>query len=108
MEELFGSESRFLLVRAPIHGLVAFLMFRFERENRENIVYWSVSLLISRWADLNTIINSYDIQLSKPVHRKGLGSILLRQLVRVASRWGMQKITLTVIKGRLACLNHVD
>jgi hypothetical protein len=48
--ELFGEDSRYLLVRpfdssrnvttAP----VAYAMFQFERENKENVVYWYVLL----------------------------------------------------------------
>jgi hypothetical protein len=54
--ELFDSASRFVLVRQigppesvesqPISKpLIAYTMFRFDREARENVVYWYVSLV---------------------------------------------------------------
>jgi hypothetical protein len=45
-EELFDQQSIFLLARVADDSetradeLVAYAMFRFERENRQNVVYW--------------------------------------------------------------------
>jgi hypothetical protein len=39
LEELFAPVSRFILVHAE-GKLVGFVMFRFEYEYRENILYW--------------------------------------------------------------------
>jgi N-alpha-acetyltransferase 40 len=50
--ELFDSASRFVLVRqigppksVESQPLIAYTMFRFDREARENVVYWYVSLI---------------------------------------------------------------
>jgi hypothetical protein len=44
--ELFDRQSRFILAQDTRHNdegrklLVGFIMFRFERENNEDVVYW--------------------------------------------------------------------
>lgn len=45
-KELFDPNSRFMLARTDsaesCPALVGFVMFRFEHEDEENIVYWSI------------------------------------------------------------------
>lgn len=56
-KELFDPLSRFILVhlKGDEDGLIAFVMFRFEYEERESVLYWSIPslsrvLLTSTWA----------------------------------------------------------
>ncbi|CCM05143.1 uncharacterized protein FIBRA_07352 [Fibroporia radiculosa] len=85
--ELFHPLSRFVLVRslggdregAPA-ALLAFVHFRFEREEGQNVVY------------------CYEIQVRTDARRAGVGKRLMAVLERVGRRWRMQKIMLTVFK----------
>jgi len=80
--ELFGPLSRFILVYldGAVHELVAFVMFRFEYEEGENLLY------------------CYDLQVSKGFQRLGLGKILMQHLAAIGAEWDMAKMMLTVFK----------
>ncbi|KAF7306986.1 N-acetyltransferase domain-containing protein [Mycena indigotica] len=79
--ELFDPLSRFLLVKTGA-ALVAFVTFRFEFEDGNDILY------------------CYDLQVSEAARRRGLGRVLMEYLANIAKDMKMQKIMLTVFKGK--------
>ncbi|KAI0931959.1 hypothetical protein AcW2_000723 [Taiwanofungus camphoratus] len=93
-QELFHTLSRFVVVRrdetkdngepakreGPVKPIVAFTMFRFDREEGENVVY------------------CYELQVHREMRRAGLGRFLVEQLLSIGPKWGMKKIMLTVLK----------
>ncbi|KAJ3500713.1 hypothetical protein NLJ89_g9671 [Agrocybe chaxingu] len=80
-KELFHSLSRFLLVyKTGDPSLLAFVMFRFETDYDEDIVY------------------CYDIHVSSAAQGLGLGKKLLGELVKLCEEYQMEKIFLTVLK----------
>jgi len=94
--EIFDPRSRFILVRDTTYKdkehkpLVAFITFRFERENKEDVVY------------------CYEIQVASSVRRNGLGQILLRQVVNIGAQQGMCKIMLTAFKANAAAIQFYE
>ncbi|KAG6911912.1 hypothetical protein DXG01_000159 [Tephrocybe rancida] len=78
-EELFNRLSRFILVDVA-DELAAFSMFRFEYEEKENILY------------------CYDLQIRQAHQRTGMGKLLMRILERIGTAWSMEKVMLTVFK----------
>lgn len=79
LAELFDPLSRFFLVYLA-ERLIAFVMFRFEHEDDEDVLY------------------CYDIQISLMHRRVGLGKRLIQLLEVVGKDMGMDKIMLTVLK----------
>jgi len=92
--ELFDPLSRFLLVHRRLQHLsdglserlVAFTMFRFDREEGEEVVY------------------CYELQVSKEDQHRGIGKILTQLLADIGGKWSMQKIMLTALKRNTAAL----
>jgi len=93
--ELFDPLSRFILVHQqsqyPIHNqpsnrLVAYTMFRFDREDGEEVVY------------------CYELQVSKDAQQRGIGRILMQLLSNIGGKWGMRKVMLTVLKRNTAAI----
>ncbi|EGO00059.1 hypothetical protein SERLA73DRAFT_160099 [Serpula lacrymans var. lacrymans S7.3] len=99
--ELFDPLSRFILLErmnennqleegaeSPIgvesstfpRTLVAYTMFRFEREDSQNVIY------------------CYELQVKRETQRLGLGKRLTQCLVDVGTEWKMKKVMLTVFK----------
>ncbi|KAG6845785.1 hypothetical protein H0H87_003839 [Tephrocybe sp. NHM501043] len=78
-DELFHRLSRFILIYAA-DDLVAFTMFRFEYEDKEELLY------------------CYELQIRESHWRKGLGKLLIQILERIGVEWGMEKVMLTVFK----------
>jgi len=79
-KEIFHSLSRFILVYDEEDMLVAFVMFRFEHEYDEDILY------------------CYEIQVAASARGKGLGKGLLGDLEKICKEYNMEKVTLTVLK----------
>ncbi|KAL6310012.1 acyl-CoA N-acyltransferase [Sparassis latifolia] len=91
-DETFHALSRFILVRKindenegigsrdSRNPLVAFTMFRFEHEYKEDIIY------------------CYEMQVCETERRHGLGRHLVHQLASMGKTWRMEKIILTVLK----------
>ncbi|KAH9837104.1 acyl-CoA N-acyltransferase [Rhodofomes roseus] len=90
--ELFHELSRFIVVRNTPEvsstsvpaTIVAYSMFRFEVEERKDVVY------------------CYEVQVHQQSRRSGLGGCLMKQLVSIGKRWKMQMIMLTVFKSNVA------
>ncbi|KAK1232680.1 hypothetical protein PQX77_004156 [Marasmius sp. AFHP31] len=83
-KELFHKHSRFL-VASPANqsdALAGYTMFRFEHEQDENLLY------------------CYEIQVRGSYQGKSLGKILMGAIEPIAQRWEMEKIMLTVLKGK--------
>jgi len=91
--ELFHRLARYILIYGPqteqngsasgqaTLPLVAYVGFRFEDEDGENVLY------------------CYELQVSNVSQRHGLGKFLMQQLSNVGRHWQMQKVMLTVLKG---------
>ncbi|KAN0100681.1 Acyl-CoA N-acyltransferase [Tylopilus felleus] len=83
--EVFHPLSRFVIARdisEPTNnpGIIAYSIFRFEREHRQDVIY------------------CYELQVSKESRRLGLGRVLTQTLSDIGARWGMTKMMLTVFK----------
>ncbi|PCH33801.1 acyl-CoA N-acyltransferase, partial [Wolfiporia cocos MD-104 SS10] len=89
--EMFDPLSRFIIVRhnqedhldqskSKSASIIAYSMFRFEREERQNVLY------------------CYELQVQREFRRAGLGIRLMQQLVSIGKRWYMENIMLTVLK----------
>ncbi|KAH9950468.1 acyl-CoA N-acyltransferase [Amylocystis lapponica] len=102
-KELYHSASRFIIVRgdsgevgdsnATQGGachLVAFSMFRFDREFGVNQIY------------------CYELQVCKSLRRSGLGSHLMRQLLSLGRDWRMEKVILTVFKANMTAMQFYN
>ncbi|KAH0838357.1 ESSS subunit of NADH:ubiquinone oxidoreductase-domain-containing protein [Lanmaoa asiatica] len=87
--EMFDPLSRFIVARGfsvptsnlASSGVVAYSIFRFDREDRQNVIY------------------CYELQVSKDSRRFGLGRLLTQILSDIGAQWGMTKVMLTVFKG---------
>ncbi|KAI0704945.1 acyl-CoA N-acyltransferase [Cytidiella melzeri] len=86
-QELFDPlTSRFIIVRSTVGDeeiaadIAAFVMFRFEYDQGERLLY------------------CYEIQVTEPWRKHGLGRFLASQIIKIASRWNMEKVMLTVLK----------
>lgn len=84
--EMFDARSRFIIAfqedtptRNP-PNIVAYTMFRFDREEHQDVVY------------------CYELQVSKSARHCGLGKLLTRKLSDIGATWGMEKVMLTVFK----------
>jgi ribosomal protein S18 acetylase RimI-like enzyme len=92
--EVFDPRSRFVVVRDisdPTSNLassdmIAYSMFRFEREDRQNVIY------------------CYELQVSKDSRRFGLGRLLAQTISDIGAEWGMTKVMLTVLKANQAAM----
>lgn len=112
-QELFDPLSRFILVRQKPQELnndhtpkqlVAYTMFRFDREEGEEVVYWCVNLNTDPEASVHPNFSSYELQVSKNAQKRGLGKKLTQQLADIGSKWGMQKVMLTALKRNTAAI----
>jgi len=80
-EELREEKARYLLVKDSASGEnVAFCHFRFDMELDTEVLY------------------CYEIQLSKPVQKKGLGKFMMAILELMANKYEMKCVMLTVFK----------
>ncbi|KAG8989266.1 hypothetical protein FRB94_009351 [Tulasnella sp. JGI-2019a] len=92
-KELFDPLSRFILVYAPASkarsgtSLVGFVMFRFDEEET-----------MEEDDSMEDVVYCYEIQISRKVQRSGLGVTLLEDLQKIAKKWRMKKVMLTVFK----------
>jgi len=102
-KELFHVLSRFLLIYPgePEHAAgdlnspretrpLGYSMFRFEREDRQNVVY------------------CYELQVSRTARRLGLGRSIMSLLETIGSSTGMKKIMLTTFKDNAQALTFYD
>ncbi|KAF9015226.1 acyl-CoA N-acyltransferase [Cyathus striatus] len=91
-EELFDLSSRYVLVyhKESPNRLAAFTMFRFEYEDRKNILY------------------CYELQISRETQRNGLGKKLMTLLEQIALYWKMDKLMLTVFKANRDALKFYE
>lgn len=85
--ETFDPLSRFILVyadddRKP-EKLIAFALFRFDKDFDDNVVY------------------CYEVQVKEGMRGQGLGRTLMSLLTHICSRWGMDKVMLTVLKSNV-------
>ncbi|KAJ7070965.1 acyl-CoA N-acyltransferase [Mycena amicta] len=87
--ELFDPLSRFILVYSG-DTLVAFVAFRFEFEEGDNVLY------------------CYDLQISEASRRQGLGRVLIKHLAQIGKDLKLQKIMLTVLKANRAALRFYE
>ncbi|OCH95791.1 hypothetical protein OBBRIDRAFT_787999 [Obba rivulosa] len=90
--ELFHPLSRFIVlhqiddsasVGSLQKDLIAFAMFRFEREDGQNELY------------------CYELQVHEKTRRMGLGRYLMQQLASIGRNWHMEKIVLTCLKANV-------
>ncbi|KAF9229353.1 hypothetical protein BS17DRAFT_743333 [Gyrodon lividus] len=93
--EMFHQLSRFLIVQrgedpqdsAQSPGIIAYTMFRFDREEYQDVVY------------------CYELQVSGDARRCGLGRLLTLMLSDIGAQWGMTKVMLTVFKANHTALS---
>ena len=104
--EIFHQLSRFVLARnvssstnPASSGIIAYSIFRFEREDRQDVVYWYVLDSARCMFSALTLRTSYELQVSKECRRFGLGKLLVQILSDIGTEWDMTKIMLTVLKG---------
>ncbi|KAL1951644.1 hypothetical protein VTO73DRAFT_793 [Trametes versicolor] len=88
-KELFHRNARFILVldgegSPAATTLVAFAMFRFERDEGEDLLY------------------CYELQVSGLFRSSGIGHLFVEKLTAIGKRWGMAKIMLTALKSNVA------
>ncbi|KAG0708933.1 hypothetical protein DFH29DRAFT_889744 [Suillus ampliporus] len=88
-EEMFHPRARFALCERcddttsssePFSRIVAYAIFRFEREAKQDVVY------------------CYELQVIEESRRLGVGKLLTGALFDLGTRWGMEKVMLTVFK----------
>lgn len=75
-------------------------MFRFDREDKKNVVYWYAPIIVDGLHTNGTV--SYELQVSSSARKLRLGQHLMSYLQSVAYATGMSKVMLTVQKGALA------
>ncbi|KAF8560418.1 acyl-CoA N-acyltransferase [Imleria badia] len=89
-KEMFDPRSRIVIVRdvsdLPGSDVIGYSIFRFEREDRQDVVY------------------CYELQVSKESRRLGLGRLLVQTLSDIGAQWGMTKVLLTVFKANHAAM----
>ncbi|TEB34953.1 acyl-CoA N-acyltransferase [Coprinellus micaceus] len=78
--EVFHTRSRFIIAHDAQSSLVAFSMFRFEKEDQCVVLY------------------CYELQVEEAMRGLGIGRSLLTQLESIGLAYGMDKIMLTVLK----------
>ncbi|OJT03044.1 N-alpha-acetyltransferase 40 [Trametes pubescens] len=88
-KELFHRNARFILIfdgesSQGATTLVAFAMFRFERDQGEDLLY------------------CYELQVSGLFRSSGIGHFFVEKLTAIGKRWGMSKIMLTALKSNVA------
>lgn len=110
---MFHPLSRFVIARdisEPTNnpGIIAYSIFRFEREHRQDVIYWYVLEPVLSLVVALTLPVSYELQVSKESRRFGLGRVLTQTLSDIGARWGMTKMMLTVFKGRPKCYSKYD
>ncbi|KDQ63674.1 hypothetical protein JAAARDRAFT_29703 [Jaapia argillacea MUCL 33604] len=96
-QELFHRLSRFILVRpaldeseeprSTLPDIIAYSMFRFEREVTEDVVY------------------CYELQVAKSAQRFGIGKVLMQQLAHIGLHFGMTRVMLTAFKSNIDACN---
>lgn len=100
-KELFNPLARFLLV-APVDNpdvVAAYCTFRFEFEEEEDLVYWSVQSFKAVFLSWITL-PSYEIQTNRLHQRKGIGKFLVNSLEAIGRKFCMGKIMLTVFNSK--------
>jgi len=97
-KEIFHSLSRFIVVHDDEEDvLLAYIMFRFEHENDEDLVYWYVPLIIFSGRFTFYPWKSYEVQVAASAQGKGLGKKLLNDLEKIGKGFNMEKIMLTIL-----------
>lgn len=106
---MFDPLSRFILARGLSKSIdpaafsctpvVAYAMFRFDREAKQNVVYWCAHFFAAVKAPCYIVHHSYELQVSVAARRLRLGQHLMKQLERIGRGTGMSKVMLTVQKG---------
>ncbi|OQR78651.1 N-alpha-acetyltransferase 40-like [Tropilaelaps mercedesae] len=88
-KELTGKTSQYIVVKDKSKGgaIVGFVHFRFEMDFALPVLY------------------CYEIQLTEEVQRRGIGAHLMDILYKLAERFRMKKILLTVFKHNSRALN---
>ncbi|KAH7883653.1 acyl-CoA N-acyltransferase [Phlebopus sp. FC_14] len=91
--EMFDQLSRFIIVchkDSCVTGqgsyIVAYTIFRFDAEEGQDVVY------------------CYELQVSKDARRCGLGKRLTQMLQEIGTKWGMEKLMLTVFRANDSAL----
>lgn len=91
-EEMFHSHARLVLCErcddaplgsesiSPESRIVAYTIFRFEREAKQDVVY------------------CYELQVTEESRGLGVGKLLMGSLFDIGSRWRMKNVMLTVFK----------
>lgn len=80
--------------------IVAYTIFRFEREAKQDVVYWWVQCY-GLEAPSSLIDESYELQVTEESRGLGVGKLLMGSLFDIGSRWRMKNVMLTVFKGKL-------
>ncbi|XP_003738295.1 N-alpha-acetyltransferase 40 [Galendromus occidentalis] len=86
-KELTKKTSQYLIARDPNGRIVAFVHYRFDMDFDLPVLY------------------CYEIQLIEEVQRRGLGGHLMHILYKLAERFKMKKVILTVFKHNPQALN---
>ncbi|KAI6005314.1 acyl-CoA N-acyltransferase [Pisolithus orientalis] len=92
-QEMFDARSRFIIASQEDAltpnppDIVAYTIFRFDREERQDVVY------------------CYELQVSKSARHCGLGKLLTQKLSDIGATWGMEKVMLTVFKDNQLALS---
>ncbi|KAG1826006.1 acyl-CoA N-acyltransferase [Suillus subaureus] len=93
-EEMFHSHARLVLCSESIPSefrIVAYTIFRFEREAKQDVVYWLET-------PSSSIEKSYELQVTEESRGLGVGKLLMGSLFDIGSRWRMKNVMLTVFK----------
>lgn len=85
--------------------IAGFSMFRFEYDQGERLLYWSVSREICQIGTLNAAAHSYEVQIAEAWQRFGIGRFFVDRLLDLGRKWKMEKVMLTVLNGacHLSC-----
>jgi len=86
-KELTKKTSQYLIARDPDAKILAFVHYRFDMDFDLPVLY------------------CYEIQLIEAVQRRGLGGHLMHILYKLAERFKMKKVILTVFKHNPQALN---
>jgi GNAT superfamily N-acetyltransferase len=110
-EEMFHSHARLVLCErcddTPSGSesilsesrIVAYTIFRFEREAKQDVVYWWVQCRRLQTPS-SPIEKSYELQVTEESRGLGVGKFLMGALFDIGSRWRMKNVMLTVFKGK--------
>jgi ribosomal protein S18 acetylase RimI-like enzyme len=89
--EIFGKDSRFLLVHSPSGELIGFTMFKFEWDDIDEPEY--------------PVCYCYELQIKSTMRRNAIGKHLMNMLIKIGSHYRMWKVMLTCFKRNDSALN---